>query len=126
MEDFSKAQVDFVPYVLKDVPLQKSDVEWTDIGGVSSTYLVWLTQLLTCFRSQGSETYSSGDDGVANQICTIVQAVPLTLAFWVGFCVGDLGCYLSVTGYLCMAILVAAKRCWHPQFLRSVVSILSA
>jgi len=44
MEDFSKAQVDFVPYVLKDVPLQKSDVEWADIGGTCRllTWFDWL------------------------------------------------------------------------------------
>ncbi|KAG8215478.1 P-loop containing nucleoside triphosphate hydrolase protein [Butyriboletus roseoflavus] len=32
--DFSNAQVDFVPHSLRDVPLQKSNVEWADIGGL--------------------------------------------------------------------------------------------
>lgn len=31
--DFRSAQVDFVPLSLRDVPLQKSTVEWADIGG---------------------------------------------------------------------------------------------
>ena len=31
--DFKAAQVDFVPLSLRDVPLQKSTVEWADIGG---------------------------------------------------------------------------------------------
>jgi peroxin-1 len=31
--DFAKAQKDFVPLSLRDVPLQKSDVTWADIGG---------------------------------------------------------------------------------------------
>ena len=33
--DFDTAQIDFVPHSLRDVKLQKSDVEWSDIGGVS-------------------------------------------------------------------------------------------
>jgi peroxin-1 len=31
--DFVEAHEDFVPLSLRDVPLQKSDVEWADIGG---------------------------------------------------------------------------------------------
>lgn len=31
--DFRAAQVDFTPLSLRDVPLQKSTVEWADIGG---------------------------------------------------------------------------------------------
>ena len=33
--DFKAAQVDFVPLSLRDVPLQKSTVEWADIGGAA-------------------------------------------------------------------------------------------
>jgi peroxin-1 len=32
--DFDAAQVDFVPLSLRDVKLQKSDVLWSDIGGM--------------------------------------------------------------------------------------------
>jgi peroxin-1 len=32
-KDFVEAQEGFVPLSLRDVPLQKSDVEWADIGG---------------------------------------------------------------------------------------------
>ncbi|KAF9238473.1 P-loop containing nucleoside triphosphate hydrolase protein [Melanogaster broomeanus] len=32
--DFSDAQVDFIPNSLRDVPLQKSNVEWADVGGL--------------------------------------------------------------------------------------------
>lgn len=35
--DFKAAQVDFVPLSLRDVPLQKSTVEWADIGGLAET-----------------------------------------------------------------------------------------
>ena len=35
--DFKAAQVDFVPLSLRDVPLQKSTVEWADIGGAGGT-----------------------------------------------------------------------------------------
>ncbi|KAJ7782814.1 P-loop containing nucleoside triphosphate hydrolase protein [Mycena metata] len=35
--DFDAAQVDFVPLSLRDVKLQKSDVSWADIGGLSET-----------------------------------------------------------------------------------------
>ena len=34
--DFKAAQVDFVPLSLRDVPLQKSTVEWADVGGAES------------------------------------------------------------------------------------------
>ncbi|OCH84801.1 AAA-domain-containing protein [Obba rivulosa] len=36
-EDFTAAQVDFVPLSLRDVKLQKSDVAWADIGGLRET-----------------------------------------------------------------------------------------
>ncbi|KAI9441226.1 AAA-domain-containing protein [Lactarius indigo] len=35
--DFKAAQVDFVPLSLRDVPLQKSMVEWADVGGLAET-----------------------------------------------------------------------------------------
>lgn len=34
--DFEAAQKDFVPLSLRDVKLQKSEVQWADIGGQSS------------------------------------------------------------------------------------------
>jgi hypothetical protein len=33
MADFEEAQRDFLPLSIRDVKLQKSDVEWSDIGG---------------------------------------------------------------------------------------------
>ncbi|KAF8627831.1 hypothetical protein AX15_004249 [Amanita polypyramis BW_CC] len=36
-DDFAKAQIDFVPLSLRDIPLQKSDVVWADIGGLYET-----------------------------------------------------------------------------------------
>lgn len=35
--DFAAAQVDFIPLSLRDVNLQKSDVAWSDIGGLHET-----------------------------------------------------------------------------------------
>ncbi|KAF9453962.1 AAA-domain-containing protein [Macrolepiota fuliginosa MF-IS2] len=35
--DFSTAQADFVPLSLRDVKLQKSDIAWSDIGGLYET-----------------------------------------------------------------------------------------
>src|SRR5262245_46798369 len=32
--DFEAAQVDFVPLSLRDIKLQKSEVAWSDIGGL--------------------------------------------------------------------------------------------
>lgn len=32
--DFAAAQVDFIPLSLRDVNLQKSEVAWSDIGGM--------------------------------------------------------------------------------------------
>lgn len=34
MKDFEDAQADFTPLSLRDVKLQKSDIEWSDIGGL--------------------------------------------------------------------------------------------
>ncbi|KZT66890.1 AAA-domain-containing protein [Daedalea quercina L-15889] len=36
-DDFATAQVDFVPHSLRDVKLQRSEVEWADIGGLNET-----------------------------------------------------------------------------------------
>ncbi|TFK44456.1 P-loop containing nucleoside triphosphate hydrolase protein [Crucibulum laeve] len=36
-EDFNAAQKDFIPLSLRDVKLQKSDVAWSDIGGLRET-----------------------------------------------------------------------------------------
>jgi peroxin-1 len=33
MSDFETAQIGYTPVSLRDVKLQKSDVEWADIGG---------------------------------------------------------------------------------------------
>jgi peroxin-1 len=33
MADFEEAQRDFSPLSIRDVKLQKSEVEWSDIGG---------------------------------------------------------------------------------------------
>ena len=38
MSDFQTAQLGFTPLSLRDVPLQKSTVEWADIGGNVCTY----------------------------------------------------------------------------------------
>lgn len=35
--DFSNAQADFIPLSLRDVKLQKSEVAWSDIGGLYET-----------------------------------------------------------------------------------------
>ncbi|KAI0349828.1 AAA-domain-containing protein [Trametes cingulata] len=35
--DFAAAQVDFLPHSLRDVKLQKSEVAWSDIGGLQET-----------------------------------------------------------------------------------------
>ncbi|KAK4696983.1 peroxin-1, partial [Phenoliferia sp. Uapishka_3] len=37
LDDFTSAQVDFVPLSLRDVKLQKSEVQWADIGGLHET-----------------------------------------------------------------------------------------
>jgi peroxin-1 len=54
--DFSNAQVDFVPHSLRDVPLQKSNVEWADIGGLKRVKrilretLEWPTKYAPLFK----------------------------------------------------------------------------
>ncbi|EIW74842.1 AAA-domain-containing protein [Coniophora puteana RWD-64-598 SS2] len=54
--DFVSAQKDFVPLSLRDVPLQKSDVEWADVGGLGKTKRVlretieWPTKYAVVFR----------------------------------------------------------------------------
>ncbi|KAG1809269.1 P-loop containing nucleoside triphosphate hydrolase protein [Suillus variegatus] len=55
-KDFVEAQEGFVPLSLRDVPLQKSDVEWADIGGLKDTKLAlretleWPTKYAQLFK----------------------------------------------------------------------------
>ncbi|KAG1751773.1 hypothetical protein EDB19DRAFT_1893120 [Suillus lakei] len=55
-KDFVEAHEGFVPLSLRDVPLQKSDVEWADIGGLKDTKLVlretleWPTKYAQLFK----------------------------------------------------------------------------
>ncbi|KAG2056526.1 AAA-domain-containing protein [Suillus hirtellus] len=55
-QDFVEAQEGFVPLSLRDVPLQKSDVEWADIGGLKDTKLAlretleWPTKYAQLFK----------------------------------------------------------------------------
>ncbi|KIK98366.1 hypothetical protein PAXRUDRAFT_692364 [Paxillus rubicundulus Ve08.2h10] len=54
--DFANAQVDFIPHSLRDVPLQKSTIEWADIGGlkhakrVLQETLEWPTKYAPLFK----------------------------------------------------------------------------
>ncbi|KAI6043399.1 P-loop containing nucleoside triphosphate hydrolase protein [Pisolithus marmoratus] len=56
MEDFTKSQAGFVPNALKDVPLSKSDVKWTDIGGLKDAKRIlretmeWPTKYAPLFK----------------------------------------------------------------------------
>ncbi|KAL8286225.1 hypothetical protein RQP46_004713 [Phenoliferia psychrophenolica] len=57
LDDFTSAQVDFVPLSLRDVKLQKSEVQWADIGGLHETRRVlretleWPTKYGAIFAS---------------------------------------------------------------------------
>ncbi|KAG9310908.1 P-loop containing nucleoside triphosphate hydrolase protein [Chiua virens] len=54
--DFSDAQANFVPHSLRDIPLQKSNVEWDDIGGLKQAKrilretLEWPTKYAPLFK----------------------------------------------------------------------------
>ncbi|KAM0755823.1 AAA-domain-containing protein [Meredithblackwellia eburnea MCA 4105] len=56
-DNFTAAQVDFVPLSLRDVKLQKSEVQWSDIGGLHETRRVlretleWPTKYGAIFAS---------------------------------------------------------------------------
>jgi len=56
-DDFNKAQVGFTPLSLRDVKLQKSEVQWSDIGGLHETRktlretLEWPTKYGAIFAS---------------------------------------------------------------------------
>jgi peroxin-1 len=54
-QDFSSAQIDFTPLSLRDVKLQKSDVEWSDIGGAQAIYC-WSTSAVSSFLPGLHET----------------------------------------------------------------------
>lgn len=76
--------MDFVPHSLRDVPLQKSNVEWADIGGESLPLSVRVILTANFYaRAEAGETHFARNIGMAYQICSIVQAVSLTLAFGV-------------------------------------------
>ncbi|KIK41964.1 hypothetical protein CY34DRAFT_84427 [Suillus luteus UH-Slu-Lm8-n1] len=55
-KDFVEAQEGFIPLSLRDVPLQKSDIEWADIGGLKDTKLTlretleWPTKYAQLFK----------------------------------------------------------------------------
>ncbi len=57
MQDFTKAQEGFTPMSLRDVKLQKSDVAWSDIGGLMETRQVlretleWPTKYAAIFAN---------------------------------------------------------------------------
>lgn len=57
LDDFTAAQVGFVPLSLRDVKLQKSEVQWADIGGLHETRRVlretleWPTKYGAIFAS---------------------------------------------------------------------------
>ncbi|SCV68391.1 BQ2448_512 [Microbotryum intermedium] len=57
IDDFNAAQIGFVPLSLRDVKLQKSDVQWADIGGLHETRRVlretleWPTKYGAIFAS---------------------------------------------------------------------------
>lgn len=46
MANFEEAQRDLVPLSIRDVKLQKSEVEWSDIGGQFSFYSINLKYLM--------------------------------------------------------------------------------
>jgi peroxin-1 len=56
-DDFNQAQIGFVPLSLRDVKLQKSEVQWSDIGGLHETRktlretLEWPTKYGAIFAS---------------------------------------------------------------------------
>lgn len=56
-DDFISAQIGFVPLSLRDVKLQKSEVQWADIGGLHETRrilretLEWPTKYGAIFAS---------------------------------------------------------------------------
>ncbi|KAF9221776.1 AAA-domain-containing protein [Gyrodon lividus] len=67
--DFSRAQVDFIPNSLRDVPLQKSNVEWADIGGLKQAKrilretLEWPTKYAPLFKQSPLRLRSGQVDG---------------------------------------------------------------
>lgn len=82
MIDFESAQEGYTPLSLRDVKLQKSDVEWADIGGRLSTYLndYYHSKL---YRPTSHTPDTSRDPGMANQICRNICQMPSEIAFWV-------------------------------------------
>jgi peroxin-1 len=62
-DDFESAVKGYVPASLRGVKLQKSTVDWNDIGGI---HLLCMPN----FRSQCDEKSSSGNIRMANQICS--------------------------------------------------------
>lgn len=43
--DFATAQVDFIPLSLRDIKLEKSDISWSDIGGVFTSIVFHFCRL---------------------------------------------------------------------------------
>ena len=129
-EDFATAQVDFVPHSLRDVKLQRSEVEWADIGGKGQG-LVFAQLAKACWhcRSQRNQEGPSGDSRMAHEVWTHLRSVAASIALRVSFH------YIHVEpqelrdlppDFCCMDIRAAERLCSRQRLLRSVGSTSSA
>lgn len=81
------AQVGFVPLSLRDVKLEKSDVAWSDIGGMC--FLRILTTLSCDAMSKPlvrvirNAENATRDFGVADEVWSNFQTISPPATFWV-------------------------------------------
>lgn len=111
-EDFTNAQVDFTPLSLRDVKLQKSEVEWGDIGGLHETRKVlretleWPTKYGAIFAKCPIRLRSG--------------CVDYRPADWM-IDARDPDHWSSLLDYCCMGIRGAGRRFLHPLSPRNAV-----
>lgn len=97
-DDFSGAQAEFVPLSLRDVKLQKSEVQWSDIGGLQETRkilretLEWPTKYGPIFASCPLRL-RSGSVTPSDTLCRgPSDGVGQTFAVWVSWMWQNFAC----------------------------------
>lgn len=88
MTDFEEAQKDFSPLSIRDVKLQKSEVEWSDIGGQFSFFFslrcLMYVQGCTIFARFSVKHWNgrlSMQLSLPSVLCGFVQGTKLPLQF---------------------------------------------
>ena len=124
-EDFSLAQIGFTPLSLRDVKLQKSETQWSDIGGTFRSYIHFLKGTQYDYRSPWNQKDTSWNPWMANQIwsnfCQVSSAAEIWVSALLPIRPAGLPNLLFTIGFYCTVTPAVEKRYWLPLLQKSVV-----